>query len=92
MPLFCHEREASEDFCAILDKFSGDLPPVCVHCFTGERAELEEYVSRGFYIGVTGFIVKKKRGETLRSFLADVVPIEKLMLETGNFISCGGFF
>lgn len=30
------------------------LPPVLVHCFTGTEEELEAYVSRGFYIGITG--------------------------------------
>lgn len=36
----------------------------------------------GFYIGITGFIAKGKRGEALRSFVADVVPLDKLMVET----------
>ena len=31
--------------------------------------------------GVTGYLVKKKRGSDLRSFLADVVPLDRLLLE-----------
>eukprot|EP00292_Cryptomonas_paramecium_P023233 CAMPEP_0113673042 /NCGR_PEP_ID=MMETSP0038_2-20120614/6631_1 /TAXON_ID=2898 /ORGANISM="Cryptomonas paramecium" /LENGTH=192 /DNA_ID=CAMNT_0000589443 /DNA_START=68 /DNA_END=642 /DNA_ORIENTATION=+ /assembly_acc=CAM_ASM_000170 len=44
-PVFCHERDAHERFLAIVDRFP-DLPPerICVHCFTGGRRELEEYV------------------------------------------------
>jgi hypothetical protein len=34
-PMFLHERAAHARFLAILDRFAGQLPPVCVHCFTG---------------------------------------------------------
>jgi Tat protein secretion system quality control protein TatD with DNase activity len=27
------------------------LPPAVVHCFTGTREELEEYLAMGMYIG-----------------------------------------
>ena len=35
---------------------------MCVHCFTGGRAELLEYVRRGFRIGFTGCICDAKVG------------------------------
>jgi hypothetical protein len=34
---------------------------------TGEQAALREYVRRGYYLGMTGFISMRKRGEDLRS-------------------------
>lgn len=84
-PLFLHERLAHADFLALIDqvklKFDGYLPPVVVHCFTGTRDELLEYVRRDFYIGVTGFICKKDRGAELRAMLQDV-PLHKLVIET----------
>jgi len=49
LPLFCHEREASSTFLAIIDEFPAlDPARVCVHCFTGAENELKEYVKRGY--------------------------------------------
>mmetsp|Transcript_17759 Transcript_17759/g.43062 ORF Transcript_17759/g.43062 Transcript_17759/m.43062 type:complete len:434 (+) Transcript_17759:119-1420(+) len=82
LPLFCHEREASESFLAILDKVPGaDKLRVCVHCFTGTEDELKEYVRRGFYLGFTGCICDERRGKSLRPLLP-LVPLDRIMLET----------
>lgn len=59
----------------------------CVHCFTGSRKELETFLARGYMIGITGFICDKKRGENLRETLkTGVLPLERLMIETGKLI------
>ena len=81
LPLFLHQRDAHDDFIAILDAFRGQLPPTVVHCFTGEALELEHYLDRGFYIGVTGWICDERRGKHLLDVVADI-PAGKLMLET----------
>eukprot|EP00742_Colponemidia_sp_Colp-10_P001693 GILJ01001815.1.p1 GENE.GILJ01001815.1~~GILJ01001815.1.p1 ORF type:complete len:487 (-),score=99.71 GILJ01001815.1:83-1543(-) len=80
-PLFVHERDAHADVVAILDKFAGRLPPVVIHCFTGTEEELTAYLAKGYFIGLTGFVGKKKRGEAVRGFL-NKLPLEKMMLET----------
>mmetsp|Transcript_4010 Transcript_4010/g.9321 ORF Transcript_4010/g.9321 Transcript_4010/m.9321 type:complete len:132 (-) Transcript_4010:30-425(-) len=54
---------------------------VCVHCFTGSRPELEEYVRRGFMIGFTGCISDDKRGKALRELVA-LVPLGQTLIET----------
>ena len=52
-PLFVHEREAHSYLVEQLAPYLGPrLPPVVIHCFTGERTELETYVKLGFYIGM----------------------------------------
>ena len=66
IPLFLHEREAHDDFVAILDSFPS-LPPVVVHCFTGTKEEVMAYIERGFYVGFTGIICKPDRGRALMS-------------------------
>ena len=81
LPLFCHERDAADDFLQVLDTFPS-LPPLVVHCYTGSQPTLAQYVQRGYYIGVTGFISMQKRGSQLRSFLAATVPLDRLMIET----------
>lgn len=39
--------------------------PCCVHCFTGETDELETYLKWGFYIGLTGYIMKMDTGKRM---------------------------
>ncbi|KAL9658398.1 hypothetical protein ABK040_015717 [Willaertia magna] len=84
LPVFCHERDAHEDFVAIVKEVieeGNKLPNLVVHCFTGNEKELENYISLGFYIGLTGFIGKKKRGEDMRRIIGKI-PLDKLMIET----------
>jgi TatD DNase family protein len=56
---------------------------ICVHCFTGGLVELEAYLSRGYWIGVTGFIAMRKRGAGLRQLIANgQLPLDRILLET----------
>jgi TatD DNase family protein len=80
-PLFLHQRDAHEDFLAILAEFDGRLGPIVVHCFTGERHELHAYLDRGWHIGITGWLCDERRGAHLREIVADI-PAERLMIET----------
>jgi TatD DNase family protein len=82
LPLFCHERAAHERFVALLREIPRDKrPPVCVHCFTGTRGELETYVAEGCFIGITGWIADVRRGGALREAVK-ALPLERLLLET----------
>lgn len=81
LPLFLHQRDAHDDFIAVLDEFKGELPPAVVHCFTGNANELEHYLERGFYIGVTGWICDERRGRHLLEVVPRI-PAGRLMLET----------
>ena len=81
MPLFLHERDASERFLAILDA-SSDVPPRgVVHCFTGGRAAMEAYLERGLYIGITGWICDERRGTELQT-LVQHIPLSRILVET----------
>jgi TatD DNase family protein len=81
LPLFLHQRDAHADFIAALDEFKRHLPPTVVHCFTGEANELDDYLVRGFYIGVTGWICDERRGQQLLDVVPRI-PAGRLMLET----------
>lgn len=83
LPLFLHEREAHTAFVGILAPFleAQLLPPVVVHCFTGNEDELRAYVKLGFYIGVTGFVCMDRRGRELRA-IASIIPLDRLLVET----------
>ena len=52
-----------------------------MHCFTGTGEEIDEYVARGFYIGITGFICDARRGAHIANLLPRV-PLDRLMIET----------
>ena len=80
-PLFLHERDAHDDFFAILKNMRDRVSDVVVHCFTGEREALRAYLDLGCSIGVTGWVCDEKRGHTLRSLVAEIAT-DRLLIET----------
>jgi len=80
-PLFLHMRDAHEDFYAILREYRDQLAQVVVHCFTGSREELHQYIELDCHIGITGWICDERRGTHMKEFLEEI-PINRLMLET----------
>ncbi len=80
-PVFLHQRDAHHDFVAILKEFRGSLAGGVAHCFTGGRAELEEYLALDLHIGVTGWVSDERRGQSLREAVPHI-PADRLMVET----------
>ena len=80
-PLFLHERDAHDDFYTILRAYRNDLGPTVVHCFTGDRAALENYLTMDLYIGITGWICDERRGTHLQE-LVSLIPQDRLLIET----------
>lgn len=81
MPLFLHQRDAHADFLELLRPRLPDLPQVVVHCFTGTRDELLDYVALDVYVGITGWICDERRGAHLHDCVA-LIRDERLLLET----------
>ncbi|MCA9609236.1 MAG: TatD family hydrolase [Myxococcales bacterium] len=81
MPVFLHEREAQDDFLAILSRWRPKLVGGVVHCFTGQARALEAYLELGLHIGITGWITDARRGAHLVS-LVPRIPADRLMIET----------
>ncbi|MEZ4220626.1 MAG: TatD family hydrolase [Polyangiaceae bacterium] len=81
LPVFLHEREAHQEFLAILREHRRNLVGAVVHCFTSGPAELERYLGLDCHIGITGWITDPRRGEVLRRAAARI-PLPRLMLET----------
>lgn len=80
-PVFLHQRDAHDDFIALLRDYRAKLSGVVVHCFTGSRAEMEEYIDLDCFIGITGWLCDARRGQDLRALLP-YVPPGKLLIET----------
>ncbi|MCL1636066.1 TatD family hydrolase [Luteimonas sp. SX5] len=80
-PLFLHQRDAHADFMAAMKNFDGRLGPAVVHCFTGTRQELFDYLDQDWYVGITGWLCDERRGLHLRE-LVKSIPANRLMIET----------
>lgn len=79
LPLVIHCRDAFSDLFQIADdeKMGSQI---LIHCFTGDKKEAQEIISRGWSLSFSGIITFKK-SEHLRE-IAKEIPIEKLMIET----------
>jgi TatD DNase family protein len=80
-PLFLHQRDAHDDFMGVMREFEGRIGPAVVHCFTGSRAELFDYLDRDWHVGITGWLCDERRGLHLRE-LVPHIPADRLMIET----------
>ena len=79
LPVFLHQRDAHEDFVRLLKPVIGEISGGVAHCFTGDRDALDECLSMGLYIGITGWICDERRGQTLGDIIADI-PLDRLMI------------
>lgn len=80
-PLFLHERDAFDCFYSTLKNQWKKQSPAVVHCFTGNQTALKHYLDLGLYIGITGWIGDRKRGENLREII-QYAPLDRLLIET----------
>lgn len=80
-PVFLHQREAHQDFLAILREHMEELVGGVAHCFTGDRAQMEAYLEIGLYIGITGWICDERRGGDLRAAVMGL-PLDRVLIET----------
>eukprot|EP00539_Tryblionella_compressa_P004652 CAMPEP_0178751906 /NCGR_PEP_ID=MMETSP0744-20121128/10774_1 /TAXON_ID=913974 /ORGANISM="Nitzschia punctata, Strain CCMP561" /LENGTH=342 /DNA_ID=CAMNT_0020405579 /DNA_START=1388 /DNA_END=2416 /DNA_ORIENTATION=+ len=91
LPLFVHERLAFQESMELL---AHAQVPVIIHCFTGTRDQCQAYIERGYFISISGYILKENTadnkvedGDTSGSEVAlclqqGMIPLEKLMIET----------
>lgn len=103
LSLFIHERLAFHDTISIIDKvFPPKMkigqPKIIIHCFTGNKQELQEYIHRDYYISLSGYILKNGDGPNeINQCLKDgIIPLHKLMIETDapymGFTNCRDTF
>lgn len=80
-PVFLHQRDAHQDFAAILAEYRPGLTGGVAHCFTGGERELEDYLALDLSIGITGWICDERRGLVLREVVPRI-PSERFMIES----------
>ena len=81
LPLIFHERDTDGRFLAMLQAFGAPALRGVVHCFSGNRREMEAYLDLGLSIGITGIVTMQQRGEALRA-LVPLIPDDRLLVET----------
>lgn len=81
LPLILHERDSQGRLLEILKAHPNKNRRGVVHCFSGDRPELDAYLALGFFIGITGILTLQKRGSELRNLVRHV-PLERALIET----------
>lgn len=80
--LLVHERDAFDDVKEVLGKFNFKAP-VVMYCATGSVEQMKEYLKRGYYIGITGYICKEDHGKAIREAIQNKeLPLNKIMLHS----------
>ena len=81
LPVIFHERDTHGRLIEILKThFNKDRNGV-IHCFSGDKKELEQYLNMGLYIGITGIVTMEGRGADLRR-LVHSIPVDRILIET----------
>ncbi|MEZ5482374.1 MAG: TatD family hydrolase [Porticoccaceae bacterium] len=81
LPIFMHERDAHQRQLEIIKAYRDSLSDGVIHCFTGDRTALFNYLDLDLHIGITGWICDERRGLELQR-LVNNIPLQRLMLET----------
>jgi TatD DNase family protein len=81
LPLFLHQRDAFSTWFQLLSPYLMSGPAMVSHCFTGNGDELDQCLSAGMYIGITGWVCDERRGKGLQDLIPSI-PLNRLMIET----------
>lgn len=83
LPLVIHSRSAFETLYEVMERHRSKSLTGIFHCFSGSTEEAQSLLSfPGFMLGIGGTVTYKK--STLPQVLKEVVPIERIVLETDS--------
>lgn len=89
-PVVVHTRDADADTKRFLADHAAEFvrknpgrAPGVIHCFTGTRELAEFALSLGYFISFSG-IITFKNADALRAVVKDVVPLDRLLVETDS--------
>lgn len=82
LPIIVHTRDADTDTIEILrDEYRKGQFSGLIHCFSAGPELAEAVLEMGFYISISG-IVTFKSAQSLRDTVQDVVPLDRILVET----------
>lgn len=80
LPIVIHNRDATADIVEILkEEGAGEVGGI-MHCFSGSPETAKECIAMNFYISLGGPVTFKNAKKP--KAVADVIPLEKLLIET----------
>lgn len=82
LPIVIHSRNAADETIKIIDEYKKNNLRGVVHCFGENKKIAEEWIQRGFYLGIGAYITYPKNAE-LREFLVEN-KLNKILLETDS--------
>ena len=80
LPVIIHCRKAFDETLQILNSHASRVRKVVFHCFSGSTEQAKLVLDKGFYISFTGVVTFSNADKTRCA--AEVVPLDRLMLET----------
>lgn len=83
LPVLMHERDAHDDFLAIIKEYRNDLCGALLHCFTGNRESMQAYLALDLHLGITGWVCDERRGAELAELVCDI-PDNRILIETDS--------
>ncbi|MDM3870330.1 TatD family hydrolase [Porticoccus sp. W117] len=81
LSVFMHERDAHQRQLEILREYRDHLVDGVIHCFTGSKQALFNYLDMDLHIGITGWVCDERRDTELQKLVKNI-PLERLMLES----------
>jgi len=81
LPVIFHERDSGGRLLEIIKTHHKKGRKGVVHCFSGDKSELKQYLNLDFHIGITGILTIESRGAQLRD-LVPAIPLERILIET----------
>ncbi|UTW45973.1 TatD family hydrolase [bacterium SCSIO 12696] len=81
LPVFMHERDAHQRQLEIIKEYRDQLVDGVIHCFTGSREALFNYLDLDLHIGITAWVCDERRGTELQQLVSNI-PLQRLMLES----------
>lgn len=83
LPLMIHSRSAHSELIEMMNKHADEGLSGVFHCFGGDEDEARELLSyENFVLGIGGVVTYKK--STLPEVLREVVPLDRIVLETDS--------
>jgi TatD DNase family protein len=81
-PVILHCRKAHDDILSIIESHPISRamnPPGVMHCYTGNKTQLQSFLALGWFIGYNGIIFKLNLENVIKE-----TPLDRILLETDS--------
>ncbi len=79
-PIIVHSRDAANDTMKVMEEHKAFNVHGVIHCYSYSKEIAQEFVKRGYYIGVGGVVTFKNARKLVET--VEAIPLEKILIET----------